>query len=632
MDRPTKSAMFAGGSLLLVLFLLFMLTSDSRDAEGPTAPGPASPPAAPVPAPLPPADAPPAPVPPIGPEAPPAEPAAATFVLRGTVRRPDGGPAAGAMVVLVREGEERASALLVTDVTGAFTWRSTDAEISLRVWAILRDAGVASTQVHGKSGEETAVDLALESPREQPIHVLDARGLPCRFALVEAAGGTHPVARLLGRIARGRTDMEGLASLPVPAGLPLEFRAKRRLDPEEAVVAVEAAPGPAAPVEIRFPSRVPGGIGEVRAVVTGADGEPLVGVTVRGHEWEPAGRGGAIGRYATTDEFGAMVFLEAPDGPWDVRLSPRKAGDWIEKRRTNAHPGEDHRIEAVPCGALEVLPVPAETPGSSTPVQEASLWPAAFLPEGAKVEDLERTTETVSLHEPTTEDPWPGFRALLPPGRWTFLLMAPDRVARLLPPATVASGAVLQLDPVPMERGARLTGRIEAPPGVPRPRAVFLPRNPDGEARPGERVMITVGGDGIFATGTVIPPGRGWLHVSAEECAPTVIAVEDLQAGVVTDVGTLKVTRGGSVVIRPASTGSLLLYAGKDDIPTLGEIPSRPWIFPPFWLLQRMPDAEEGTLYLHHVAPGRWFAVTPGGGAHGYEFEVREGETTLVTR
>lgn len=622
-----RKLVFSIGLLLLALAVWVLLWAPSGGQGGPPVlsrvPAPLSPPSA-------------SPVAPNAaartveePELPTTKPVVSPFLLQGLVRFPgDGRSTAGALVLLVPEGGSRPSTLLHADAAGGFTWRSPEAEVSLRAWALLPGIGVASRPVAGAAGEETSIDLCLEPFLAQPVIVRDAGGAPLRGALVEVNGREHPVARLLGLLARSRTDPAGRMSFSAPPGLPLRLRAQRLEDPEEVTMDLAEAPGPSTPVEIRFPSRVPGGRGELSALVVGPGGAPLAGVFVHARECEPAS-GAAIGRGAATDAGGRIAFPESADGPFALELRPRAAGDWIEKSRAHARPGEEARLEAVSCGVLQVCADPtAEGPW---------LTIIGYMPEAGVSKDDTWARTAMSARTPSKEDPYSGFRAFLPPGNWSTLLLAKDRVPLRLD-FKITSGEVTDLGTAPLDTGARLVGRIVLPEEAGRPRLVYLPRDGEGEPVSGLRFPLGVGRDGILSTGAVIPPGRGWLHVSAEGCAPLSVAVASPGEGATVDVGAVVMSKGGTILVRGEGTGWILLIP-SDGSPTAFVIPSLPCDLSPThdWMYAAAEEAGRGLYRLSPVAPGKYtlrcrLPLVGEGTNTTLTCTVREGETTILDR
>ncbi len=242
-DRRAGIALLGlAGAVLLAFAALFMARAPgSAPADPVPPPGMPVPPAAPAPPPVPPD---------LGKRM--------VFVLRGTVRGPDGKtPVAGAVVEVVPRAGRRER--LVADGKGAFAWSSMDATPAAVVWALAPEIGLGHLFVQGAPGREMDQDVVLAAPRPQPVEARSGDGGPVEGAAVAVfvSGDDAPLDPL--RIAEGTTGPDGRCSPAVPAGLPLRFRARSADGKEEGETAVPAAPGPGAPVVVVLRGKEPAG-------------------------------------------------------------------------------------------------------------------------------------------------------------------------------------------------------------------------------------------------------------------------------------------------------------------------------------------------------------------------------------
>jgi hypothetical protein len=204
--------------------------------------------------------APPAPAPaPPAPPSPAPDPAKAmTFVLRGTVRGPDGKtPVPRAVLDVVPRGGRRE--LLAADGNGAFAWRSMQSTPAAVIWAAAPGVGLGHVFVQGAPGREMEQDVILVPARPQPVSVKNASGEPAAKASVHAEVAGEDAPLLPAASPRGTAGSDGRCTLDVPPGLPLRFHAVSADGSGTGETEVKTAPGPDAAVEIVLRPKVPDG-------------------------------------------------------------------------------------------------------------------------------------------------------------------------------------------------------------------------------------------------------------------------------------------------------------------------------------------------------------------------------------
>jgi hypothetical protein len=195
--------------------------------------------------------APPPPPPPTpAPPAPPVDPAKAmTFVLRGTVRGPDGKtPVPGATLDVVPRGGRRE--LLTADGSGAFAWRSMESRPAAVLWATASGIGLGHVFVQGAPGREMEQDLVLVPSKPQVVSVRTASGEPAAKASVQAEVAGEDAPLLPAASPRGTAGADGRCTLDVPPGLPLRFHATSADGSAAGEAEVKTAPGGGAIVDI----------------------------------------------------------------------------------------------------------------------------------------------------------------------------------------------------------------------------------------------------------------------------------------------------------------------------------------------------------------------------------------------
>jgi hypothetical protein len=611
-DRRAGHALLALGAAGLLAFLALFLLRAPAHAPAPagtaTAAGPAPPSGKPVP---------PAPPPSLPP--PPGIGKRMEFVLHGTVRGPDGKTAVpGAVVEIVpRAGRHEH---LVADGKGAFAWTSKDPTPAAVAWAYAPAVGLGHVFVQGAPGTSQDLDLVLAPFRPQPVGVRFGEFGPVRAARVEAFLNGTDAPRLLGVLGGKVTDMKGLCTLDVPQGIPLRFRARWPVGSREREKAVDSAPGPEATVSFVFEPRSPDGRGGVRGTLLDPEGKPLGGIPLTGlGTWSPSMANAGVGAESRPD--GTFELSGGWEGEWWVRLRPRASGDWIHSNNATVPTSAEARIRAVRSGGVRVQPVRAEAPGEGPEIGQATLYVLAFVPEGATEADDSWAGSGLGVLQETL---------FLPPGAWSFLLLAPGRVRAPIEETRVRSGETADLGQIPLSLGGRVSGRVSTPDGsLPRVVLWFLPIGEDGRPRPNERVSLRPRADGSFESEPEMPAGCGWLMAACEGLAPAVRVLANVAAGTTADGGELCLAVGGSVLLRGPGSGGVRV-GRVDGLPCAESIPAKPWRVGPEALDRTVTLDADGACLVRHLPAGDYRARLAGPGGETRAFTVKEDAVAVV--